>query len=148
MSDSRLKNCVLLAVKATGDQELARDFTYIDDVVSGVLGSLRTAPPSIKGKATYRLFNLGNTNPVTVTDFVTELEGALGLKANREYIPVPNLGDVLITHANVTAAHEAFGYSPKTSLREGLGHFATWYFEYYGKDGRQRQMDDSNYRPV
>ena len=137
-----------MLAKAPEDQELARDFTYIDDIVSGVLGALETAPPSIQGQATYRLFNLGNTMPVTVTDFVTELEAALGLRAKREYVPVPNLGDVLITHANVTAAHEAFGYSPETSLREGLGHFAKWYFDYYGQDGRNRYVDDSNYRPV
>ncbi|CAD7700251.1 unnamed protein product [Ostreobium quekettii] len=128
--------------------ELARDFTYVGDIVAGVLGALDTAPPSTRELAENRLFNLGNTRPVTVTEFVTELEAALGLEAQRKFVPVPNLGDVLLTHANVSAAGSAFGYSPQTPLSEGLRYFARWYFEYYGADGHTMADDERNYKPV
>ena len=110
---------------------LQRDFTYVDDIVDGIIGSLETAPPSVKGQAEYRLFNLGNTHPETVTTLVENLEDILGKKAVKEYVPMPATGDVLATHANVSAAYEAFGYEPKTDLRTGLEKFVKWYREYY-----------------
>jgi len=112
-------------------EEVQRDFTYVDDIVDGIIGSLETAPPSVKGQAEYRLFNLGNTHPETVTTLVENLEDILGKKAVKEYVPMPATGDVLATHANVSAAYEAFGYEPKTDLRTGLEKFVKWYREYY-----------------
>ena len=112
-------------------EELARDFTYIDDIVAGVVGSLDTAPPSGKGEAAYRIFNLGNTRPETVSNFVETLEDILGRKANKRFVTMPPTGDVIRTHANVTAARQAFGYTPQTSLREGLAKFVAWYQDYY-----------------
>ncbi|QDZ17622.1 UDP-glucuronate 4-epimerase [Chloropicon primus] len=116
-------------------EEVQRDFTYVDDIVAGVIGSLETAPPSVKGQATYRLFNLGNTHPETVTTLVENLEEILGKEGRKRVVPMPATGDVLATHANVSAAYEAFGYQPKTDLKTGLRRFVDWYREYYGIGG-------------
>jgi len=112
-------------------ETVQRDFTYIDDIVDGVIGSLETAPPSQKETAEYRLFNLGNTHPEPVTALVENLEEILGKKAKKKIVPMPATGDVLATHANVSAAYEAFGYQPKTDLRTGLENFIRWYRSYY-----------------
>ena len=91
--------------------ELSRDFTYIDDIVAGVLAALDTAPPSGKGAGggSYRLFNLGNTHPHTVTELVQALELHMGLPANRKYIPLPPTGDVLATYADISRAQKVGG---------------------------------------
>eukprot|EP00192_Tetraselmis_astigmatica_P012320 CAMPEP_0117658960 /NCGR_PEP_ID=MMETSP0804-20121206/6160_1 /TAXON_ID=1074897 /ORGANISM="Tetraselmis astigmatica, Strain CCMP880" /LENGTH=408 /DNA_ID=CAMNT_0005465551 /DNA_START=303 /DNA_END=1529 /DNA_ORIENTATION=+ len=117
-----------------GGSELQRDFTFIDDIVAGVIGSTDTAPPSSKATATFRIFNLGNTNPTSVSDFVAILEKHIGRTAIRNYIPVPPTGDVLATHADITKAKEAFGYTPQTNLDEGLRRFVQWYKDFYIRD--------------
>ena len=117
-----------------GGKELARDFTHISDVVDGVVASLVTSEASGKKqdgtKPRFRIFNLGNKHPVTVSDFVTSLETHLGKTAKREYVPMPKTGDVPFTHADVSKAHAELGYDPKTSLDEGLKMFAQWYLEF------------------
>jgi len=117
-----------------GGSELKRDFTYVDDVVAGVIGSTDSAPPSSKATATFRIFNLGNTNPTAVSDFVSILEKHIGKKAIRNYMPLPPTGDVLATHADITHAREAFGYQPQTNLDEGLAKFVQWYRDFYIRD--------------
>lgn len=127
-----------------GGSELERDFTFIDDIVSGVLGALDAIGPSGK-PASYKVYNLGNRQPVTVSEFVNILEEHLGKKAIREYVPMPPTGDVLKTSADISLAQEELGYEPKTSLREGLGKFVEWYKLYY-KDGLDAEM--SAYTPM
>lgn len=135
-----------------GGEELARDFTYIDDVVKGCMSALDTATPSTgsggrkRRKAQFRIFNLGNTQPVKVGDFVGMLEKHLGKKANRNYILMPSSGDVMYTHANVTKAHRELEYTPTTDLETGLKQFVKWYKSYYQEGGGQ---EDSllGYRP-
>ncbi|CAI6012963.1 unnamed protein product, partial [Closterium sp. NIES-65] len=95
-------------------EELARDFTFIDDVVKGCVASLDTALPSVgsKGKrrkAQFRVYNLGNTQPVKVGDFVSILEKHLKVNAIREVVQMPSTGDVMFTHANVTRAKNDLG---------------------------------------
>ncbi|CAI5492941.1 unnamed protein product [Closterium sp. Naga37s-1] len=122
-------------------EELARDFTYIDDVVRGCVAALDTAGPSTgsggrkKRKAPFRVYNLGNTQPVRVGDFVGLLEKHLGIKAVRNYIQMPSTGDVLFTHANITRAHRELGYEPATDLDSGLEKFVRWYRSYYVQGG-------------
>jgi UDP-glucuronate 4-epimerase len=115
-------------------KELARDFTHISDVVKGVVASLETSEASGKkpdgSKPPFRIFNLGNKHPVTVSDFVSILEKHLGKEAKREYVPMPKTGDVPFTHADVSKAAAELGYDPVTSLDEGLKHFAEWYLEF------------------
>lgn len=128
--------------------ELARDFTYIDDIVAGVLGAFYSSPPSLHGQAKNRIFNLGNTKPVTVSDCVEALELALKKKTTKEKVPLGNTGDVLFTHANISAAHAEFGYFPATSLEVGLRRFSKWFYEYYGPDGLSTREDERNYIPL
>lgn len=127
--------------------EMARDFTYIDDIVAGILGAMDSSKPSEQGKAEYRIFNIGNMFPVSVSKFVETLENALGKSAIKTKVKKGNTGDVHFTHANITAAQNAFGYSPKTSLDQGLKNFAHWFYEYYGPDGMNLREDEINYKP-
>ncbi|PKA54466.1 UDP-glucuronate 4-epimerase 6 [Apostasia shenzhenica] len=122
---------------AAGD-EVARDFTYIDDVVKGCLGALDTSQRStgVAGKKTspaqLRVYNLGNTSPVPVSRLVAILEGLIGVKAKKNVVTMPSNGDVPFTHANVSLAAGDFGYRPTTDLSTGLRKFVKWYVQYYG----------------
>nr|GFB16473.1 UDP-glucuronate 4-epimerase 6-like [Tanacetum cinerariifolium] len=115
----------------------ARDFTYIDDVVKGCLGALDTAEKSTgkggkkKGPAQLRVYNLGNTSPVSVGKLVSILESLLNVKAKKHVIKMPRNGDVPFTHANVSLAYRDFGYKPTTDLSTGLKKFVKWYVGYY-----------------
>ncbi|CAN0912254.1 UDP-glucuronate 4-epimerase 1 [Linum grandiflorum] len=118
--------------------DLARDFTYIDDIVKGCLGSLDTSGKSTgsggkkSGPAKYRIFNLGNTSPVTVPNLVGILERHLKVKAKKKVLDMPGNGDVPFTHANISYARKEFGYKPTTDLQTGLKKFVKWYLSYYG----------------
>ncbi|WCJ30182.1 UDP-glucuronate 4-epimerase 4 [Euphorbia peplus] len=118
--------------------DLARDFTYIDDIVKGCVGSLDTAGKSTgsggkkRGPAPYRIFNLGNTSPVTVPTLVNILERHLKTKAKRNIVDMPGNGDVPFTHANISLAQRELGYKPTTDLQTGLKKFVKWYLAYYG----------------
>ena len=124
--------------EAANHGNVARDFTYIDDIVKGCLGSLDTAEKSTgsggkkKGPAQLRVFNLGNTSPVPVTDLVSILERLLKVKAKRKIMKLPRNGDVPYTHANISYAQKEFGYKPTTDLQTGLKKFVPWYLSYYG----------------
>eukprot|EP00246_Nothoceros_aenigmaticus_P018427 TRINITY_DN9621_c0_g1_i2.p1 TRINITY_DN9621_c0_g1~~TRINITY_DN9621_c0_g1_i2.p1 ORF type:complete len:455 (+),score=70.53 TRINITY_DN9621_c0_g1_i2:456-1820(+) len=128
-----------------GKKDLARDFTYIDDVVKGCLASLDTAEKSTgsggkkRGAAQFRTFNLGNTTPVTVKNLVSILEKYLKVEAKKDFIKMPRNGDVPFTHANITLAKEQLKYKPTTELRAGLKKFVHWYRDYYGENGRDRK---------
>ncbi|KAJ0239884.1 UDP-glucuronate 4-epimerase 4 [Hirschfeldia incana] len=116
---------------------VARDFTYIDDIVKGCLGALDTAEKSTgsggkkRGPAQLRVFNLGNTSPVPVSDLVSILERQLKVKAKKNLIKMPRNGDVPFTHANISLAQRELGYKPTTDLQTGLKKFVRWYLSYY-----------------
>ncbi|GAB2210020.1 hypothetical protein Drorol1_Dr00015270 [Drosera rotundifolia] len=128
--------------KTADGKEVARDFTYIDDVVKGCVGALDTAEKSTgsggkkRGPAQLRVYNLGNTSPVGVGKLVGILEGLLGVKAKKHVITMPRNGDVPFTHANVTLAYRDFGYKPTTDLAAGLRKFVKWYLSFYGLQPR------------
>jgi len=124
-----------------GGSELERDFTYIDDIVTGCLGSVDRVTASTKEEAECHVINLGNKDPVTVSYLVDCIEEALGKKAIRNYMPMPPTGDVLKTNADVTMAAKELGYAPTTPLREGIQQFIAWYKEYY-KNGMDQEMSD------
>ena len=120
---------------------MKRDFTYIDDIVEGVVRVIDRPPegdPAWSGEnpdpatsyAPYRIFNIGNSNTVQLLDFIRVLENHLGVKANMEMLPMQN-GDVTATYANTDALREAVDFSPFTSVEEGLGKFVAWYRSYY-----------------
>mmetsp|Transcript_105879 Transcript_105879/g.297710 ORF Transcript_105879/g.297710 Transcript_105879/m.297710 type:complete len:421 (+) Transcript_105879:85-1347(+) len=124
--------------------ELERDFTYIDDIVRGTVAAVDHIRPSVK-PAPVKVYNLGNRNPENVSHLVDLLEEFMQKKALREYVPLPETGDVLRTHADITAAKNDLGYEPTTPLREGVQKFVAWYKDYY-KVGLDNDMRD--YRPL
>ncbi|URE16123.1 UDP-glucuronate 4-epimerase [Musa troglodytarum] len=120
-----------------------RDFTYIDDVVTGCLGALDTAERSTgsggkkRGPAQLRVYNLGNASPVPVAKMVGILEELLGKKARKQVVTLPQNGDVPYTHANVSMAERDLGYRATTDLATGLKKFARWYVEYYDRRSKK-----------
>ena len=108
--------------------QLERDFTYIDDIVSGVVAAAATPPLDLE--VPYRLLNLGNHQPVKLADFIATLEGLLGKEANKQLAGMQP-GDVYRTAANIDAAKALVGFEPSTDLATGLGHFVAWYRDYY-----------------
>lgn len=127
------------------ESELERDFTFIDDIVQGCVAAVDHIGPSGKGVAPFKVYNLGNRNPVTVSTMVDLLEEFLGQKAIRNYVPMPPTGDVLKTHADISHAQKELGYEPTTSFRDGIRKFVDWYKDYY-KDGLDQEM--LNYTPL
>ncbi len=119
-----------------------RDFTYIDDIVQGVLGALdHTAAPDPAWNAAvpapdssyapYRIYNIGNQRPVALLRYIEVLEECLGRKAQKHLAPMQP-GDVPDTWADVSSLARAVGYRPRTEVEEGVRRFVEWYLEYYG----------------
>ncbi|XP_031480461.1 UDP-glucuronate 4-epimerase 6 [Nymphaea colorata] len=125
-------------------KDVARDFTFIDDVVKGCIGAIDTAEKSTgsggkkRGPAQLRVYNLGNTSPLSVQKLVSILEGLLNVKARKNIIKMPSNGDVPFTHANVSLAERDFGYKPTTDLATGLRKFVKWYLSYYGIESKAK----------
>lgn len=103
--------------------EMKRDFTYIDDIISGTIAA-------IKADISFDIFNLGNSQPVNLLDFISLLEQKIGKKAKKNFLPFQK-GEVLETFADINKSHSALGYTPKTSLDQGLNSFVAWYKKYY-----------------
>jgi UDP-glucuronate 4-epimerase len=101
-----------------GDGTMSRDFTYIDDIVNGVVAAIEQC-------SGYNVYNLGESRPITVNDLVAEIERALGKKATKNYLPVQP-GDVDRTYADLTVAQRDLGYEPTTHITTGLAHFVRW----------------------
>ena len=125
-----------------------RDFTYVDDIVEGVVRVMQHAPEKRNGEdglpiPPYKVYNIGNNSPENLLDFVTILQEELvragvlpcdyDFEAHKELVPMQP-GDVPVTYADTTPLEQDFGFKPNTSLREGLRHFAEWYAKYYGKN--------------
>jgi UDP-glucuronate 4-epimerase len=112
--------------------QMKRDFTYIDDIVEGVLRVLdKPATPETAGAAPYRIFNIGNHDPVPLMDFIGCIEQALGREAIKEFLPMQD-GDVPATYASTEALHRWVGFAPSTPLRDGIERFVRWYRAYHG----------------
>lgn len=120
---------------------MQRDFTYVDDIVEGVVRVLdRPATPNpaydalqadpATSNAPYRMFNIGNNNPVPLLDFIACIENALGKKAEKNLLPLQD-GDVPATYANTDALNNWVGFVPGTGIQEGVRRFVAWYRDYY-----------------
>jgi UDP-glucuronate 4-epimerase len=107
---------------------LERDFTYIDDIVAGVLAALDRPPPA-DAEEPHRIYNLGNDSPESVNSLVAAIEAACARKAVRIDKPMP-LGDVPRTWADISASRRDLGYAPTVKLDEGIPRFVGWYREY------------------
>ena len=121
---------------------MRRDFTYVDDIVEGVVRVIDNAPTGNtkwSGQAPdpsasigpYKVYNIGNSSPVQLMDFIEAIERALGKKAEKNMLPIQP-GDVPATWADVTDLVEDFGYQPNTPVEEGVEHFIKWYKQFYG----------------
>lgn len=115
------------SIKVFNHGEMMRDFTYIDDIVEGVVRVLdKPASPVIGSTAPYRIFNIGNSQPEKLMDFIGMLERAFAREAKKEFLPM-QAGDVKTTYADTSALEEWVGFKPKTSLEVGVQRFANWY---------------------
>ena len=123
-----------------------RDFTYVDDIVEGVVRVMQHAPEKMNGEdglpvPPYKVYNIGNSAPENLLDFVTMLQEELiaakvlpsdyDFEAHKELVPM-QAGDVPVTFADTTPLEQDFGFRPSTPLRDGLRAFAQWYAKYYG----------------
>jgi UDP-glucuronate 4-epimerase len=131
-------------IKVFNNGNMKRDFTYIDDIVEGIIRvtDKPAAPNSTwdalspdpgTSTAPYRLYNIGNNNPVQLTDFISAIEKALGKTAQRDLLPMQP-GDVAATCANIDELIEAVDYRPQTPVQEGINHFIDWYLEHVHKE--------------
>src|SRR5471032_883136 len=119
-------------IKVFNHGRMQRDFTYIDDIVEGVVRVLSRPPQATPEAAPSAIYNIGNHTAVELETFISELERLLGVRAIREYEPLQP-GDVPATFASVERLAAATGFSPATPLRVGLASFVQWYREYYGE---------------
>jgi UDP-glucuronate 4-epimerase len=121
--------------------EHSRDFTYIDDIVEGVVRSVdkvaapsgdwdSNAPDPGTSAAPYRLYNIGNNKPVQLMDYIACIEKALGKKAEKNFLPI-QLGDVPETYADIDDLARDIGYQPATKIEDGIAKFIEWYRDYY-----------------
>lgn len=115
--------------------EQYRDFTYIDDLLTGVMGIYRYQSALEPGIGDYRIFNIGNGNPVKLMDFIETIEQVVG-KAAKKILVGRRTGDVTGTYADVSSLKEICDYSPKTSLKDGISEFYRWYQDYRYSDSR------------
>jgi|TARA_R100001244_G_scaffold6593_12_gene7967 UDP-glucuronate 4-epimerase len=114
-------------IEVYGEGKMARDFTYIDDIVDGILGAL-DHPPAPHSN---RILNIGDSRPVGLMDMISTLEAALGIDAKKVMRPMQP-GDVTATYADVSRLHALTGYQPKVMLEQGLQNFVNWYRDFYG----------------
>lgn len=128
-------------IKVFNHGNMRRDFTYIDDIVQGIvhlldsiptgqrnLEPLNTSPSS--SSAPFRIYNIGNNKPIKLLDFITILERELGIDAEKEFLPMQP-GDVYSTYADVAPLIDSVGYSPTTDIETGINRFVKWYREFY-----------------
>jgi UDP-glucuronate 4-epimerase len=131
------------AIDVFNHGDMKRDFTYIDDIVEGVVRVLDHPPagdPSFdparpdpaRSRAPYRVFNIGNSDPVPLMDFIGAMEAAIGRRADKRFLPMQD-GDVPGTFADTTELAALVGFSPRTDVHEGVRRFVAWYRGYYGR---------------
>ena len=116
-------------IEVFGEGRMARDFTYIDDIVDGVIGALDHPP----GQGEQRILNIGDSRPVGLMDMISTLEAALGVEAQKIFRPMQP-GDVTTTYADISRLADLTGYAPQVKLEDGLPRFVAWYLDFYGQE--------------
>ncbi len=135
-------------IQIYNEGNMIRDFTYVDDVVQGIVRTLdnpaspdpdwRSEKPITRSSnAPYRIFNIGNGNPVPLIRYIDLLEQELGIEINREFLPM-QAGDVVGTSADVSELQKAVGYSPSTPVEYGVARFVEWFVDYHNVDSSIR----------
>jgi len=129
------------AIKVFNNGEMSRDFTYIDDIIDGIIKVLDNPvqineewnaknPEICSSSAPYKLYNIGNNSPLPLMTFIETIENALGKKAEKNFMPMQD-GDVISTYADISGLIKDFGYKPDTNLFDGITEFVKWYREFY-----------------
>lgn len=118
------------SIQIYNNGDMYRDFTYVDDIVEGIIRLIEYIPKKDENNAFYKIYNIGNNNPVKLMDFIEIIEEALGKKAKKEFLPMQP-GDVYQTYADIEDLKNDIGFAPKTDLREGINKFVKWYMEYF-----------------
>lgn len=132
-------------IKVFNHGKMKRDFTYIDDIVEGIIRiqnvvpvrdaeNLNTSPSS--SKAPYKVFNIGNNEPIALISFIEAIEKATGKKANKNYMPM-QAGDVPATFADIDSLQKEVGFKPDTNIEYGMQQFVVWYKEFYNMTKRR-----------
>ncbi|MBY0423570.1 MAG: NAD-dependent epimerase/dehydratase family protein, partial [Parvularculaceae bacterium] len=116
-------------IKVFNNGDLLRDFTYIDDIVDGVVATA-TGPFVSRGPVPHRLYNIGDNRPTRLLRFIEILEDAIGVKAEKEFLPMQP-GDVPVTAADIGAIAADFGFAPEIPLEDGIPRFVRWYREHH-----------------
>jgi len=132
-----------MPIQIYGHGKMYRDFTYIDDVIEGIIKILQKGPPKIKTNniydqddilnanlAPWEIFNIGNNKVVSIEEFINVIEKAIGIKVTRNYIN-KQMGDMYLTSANIDKIQSHVGYRPQTSINEGIPKFVKWFKNYY-----------------
>ena len=114
--------------------DMKRDFTYIDDIVEGIIKVIRKIPEPNMNKyssaeAPYNVFNIGNNNPVSLREFISAISDACGVEVNENFLPMQP-GDVPVTYADIDSLNAFCGFYPKTSINHGIKKFVSWYLNY------------------
>ncbi|UCX04254.1 NAD-dependent epimerase [Shewanella glacialimarina] len=129
-------------IKVFNNGKMQRDFTYIDDIVEGIIRIQDVIPmptdkatldESSEASAFYKLYNIGNNQPVELEQFITCIENALGKKANKQYLPMQD-GDVVRTFADVSGLENTIDFKPNTQLQDGINEFVEWYLLFLGDE--------------
>ena len=144
MSPSLFAGAILRdeAINVFNEGKMQRDFTYIDDIVEGVIRVIdkvaepnteydKSSPDPATSYAPYRVYNIGNNEPVELMEFIETIEDALGKKAEKNMLGMQD-GDVVATYADIDALVDAVGFKPATSLKDGIQNFVDWYKNYHG----------------
>jgi UDP-glucuronate 4-epimerase len=126
------------AIDVFNHGDMQRDFTYIDDIVEGVIRVLDNPPSGVKeeqinpsnSSAPYKIYNIGNNNPVQLMDFIEAIEKKLGIKAKKNMLPI-QAGDVLSTYADIEDLVKDLGYKPATPIQKGIDEFIDWYLDFF-----------------
>lgn len=129
-------------IKVFNNGNMMRDFTYVDDIVESIFRLIQRKPePNLEwsGKnpdpgtsyAPYKVYNIGNNNPVTLMEFINAIEEKLGIEAKKEFLPL-QAGDVPETYADVKDLYRDINFKPQTDIKDGISNFIDWYREYYG----------------
>ncbi|ELS04971.1 nucleoside-diphosphate-sugar epimerase [Xenococcus sp. PCC 7305] len=118
--------------------KMKRDFTYIDDIVEGVVRVIKKIPQSTSQQSSYKIYNIGNNNPIELNDFITTIEEIMGQSTHKKLLPMQP-GDVVATWADIDELMVDIGFQPTTSIEVGLRKFVQWYQEYYGNSSNNKK---------
>jgi UDP-glucuronate 4-epimerase len=111
--------------------KMRRDFTYVDDIVTGIIAAIDRPPSTAKGVPSHQIYNLGNHRSVALLDFIAVLEKALDRPAVLDLLPM-QAGDVTATYADIETSRRDLGFEPTTPIEDGIPRFVAWYRDYYG----------------